>query len=115
MEKITVKKVYRKEITTKNGQATRTSFITEEHGPDYISSLQDGLDGVKEGDVLGGELKINGDFKNFSVKEINGQGMTTKTQLLELRLKALEERVANLENAKAVKMTKEVFTEDVPF
>jgi hypothetical protein len=41
--------------------------------------------------------------------------MATKTQLLELRLKALEERVANLENAKAVKMTKEVFTEEVPF
>lgn len=80
-----------KQLMTKDGRTyTRVRLQTQEHGSDWLSGFENQVtQNWKEGDTVEVEVKQVGQYLNFSTPKA--------TDLLEDRIKNLEDRVTALE------------------
>jgi len=66
MEKVTLTRVFKKSIETKNGPATKVAIKTNRHGNNWISGFENSTNkDWSEGDQVEIEVEKNGDFLNF--------------------------------------------------
>lgn len=91
MEKVTIKKVFRKEVETKYGIKPQIAIKTEQHGEKWLSSFKTkGTENWKEGDVVEIAIEKKGEFLNFTLTE------NPNTELIK-RIERLENKIFGTE------------------
>lgn len=121
MEKVTVTRVYRKNISTKFGEKEKTAIKTVEYGDRWISTLDSRALNITDGDVIECKVEEKGDFLNLILPKAEDL-LLVKVEELEKRLSVIEKSLEKHEPSGKIYSPQEVaeqldgkVVEDLPF
>jgi len=96
MSKVTLTRVFRKEVDTKYGIKPNISIQTEEHGDKWLSTFKvTGTTDWEEGQQVEINVQENGDFLNF-IPVSKSSGTKESNNDIELRVAKLEKSMEEL-------------------
>ena len=93
MGKVTLTKVFRKDVDTRYGIKPKVSIMTVEHGEKWLSSFKvKGTENWEDGMEVAIDVQEKGDFMNFNPTGVSSTA-TQAPSNLETRVKKLEDEV----------------------